>query len=556
MRGPLIAIIALSLVYWGVAALSPVAIGQWQDDGIYVCTAKALAEGRGYRHIQIPGEPWQTKYPILYPALLAAAWLFHPQFPQNAALLLAPGAVAAAVFVVMSSLYLRRVFGESWITAGILGGLAALSPAVVSIVRFTMSETVYAALAVSALYCLDARTQRPTAGVRGGWTALSAALAALAMLTRSIGITLAAAAITALLLRRRWRDAIIAAAVIAALLTPWQLWKRSADAANGPLQTTALLAPDLVYGLWTPQNAEQVVRAVVQNTVRVAMTLGMYQLALPLEWFVGAVMKPGPVSGLAHGICYFLLLLLVLGYGVSVWRGWTALHLAALLYAGLVLVWPFDPYRFVVPWTPFVIYFVFAGVRATHDGLARLARLTPPSLSRDVVCGALGLAALTCFAIDDIRMLRSTRKEYYARDLGPIDLTEFDATAAWVREHALEHEVCASAYSAWLYLATGRQSYYFWPVSDPYDVFYGPDRKLSQFFAIPSPREYDRLTSQLGGSLEKMFREARITYYVEHAAANPATIVMMKTRDGQSWLRPAFTTPGKQATVFTLVSRP
>src|SRR5262249_27500745 len=45
--------------------------GEYHDDAIYVTTAKALAEGEGYRQTFLPGAPPQTKYPPLYPALLA-----------------------------------------------------------------------------------------------------------------------------------------------------------------------------------------------------------------------------------------------------------------------------------------------------------------------------------------------------------------------------------------------------------------------------------------------------------------------------------------------------
>ena len=58
----------------GWVCVMPVVCGSFQDDGIYVVTAKSLAEGRGYRLIHLPGEPAQTKYPILYPAMLAAVW--------------------------------------------------------------------------------------------------------------------------------------------------------------------------------------------------------------------------------------------------------------------------------------------------------------------------------------------------------------------------------------------------------------------------------------------------------------------------------------------------
>src|SRR5262245_12487243 len=61
--------------------------GQCHDDGIYVLTAKALAEGEGYRLTNLPGEPPQTKYPPLYPVLLALLWKLWPDFPANLVLL-------------------------------------------------------------------------------------------------------------------------------------------------------------------------------------------------------------------------------------------------------------------------------------------------------------------------------------------------------------------------------------------------------------------------------------------------------------------------------------
>ena len=74
----LLATLSLALVYWAVAAGSPRALGLWQDDAIYVGTAKSLAEGTGYRHIELASEPLQTKYPFLYPAILALVFWVSP----------------------------------------------------------------------------------------------------------------------------------------------------------------------------------------------------------------------------------------------------------------------------------------------------------------------------------------------------------------------------------------------------------------------------------------------------------------------------------------------
>jgi hypothetical protein len=66
-----------------MAVRAPPQVGFTEDDGIYLTTARALADGRGYRHFSLPGEPYQTKYPILYPLSLAVVWRAFPGFPEN-----------------------------------------------------------------------------------------------------------------------------------------------------------------------------------------------------------------------------------------------------------------------------------------------------------------------------------------------------------------------------------------------------------------------------------------------------------------------------------------
>src|SRR5271165_5679341 len=58
-------------------------LGYYHDDSIYWTSAKSLAEGRGYRIASLPGEPYQTKYTPVYPAVLALVWKVNPSFPSN-----------------------------------------------------------------------------------------------------------------------------------------------------------------------------------------------------------------------------------------------------------------------------------------------------------------------------------------------------------------------------------------------------------------------------------------------------------------------------------------
>ena len=57
--------------------------GHLHDDAIYFVSAKSIAEGHGYRILSLPGEPYQTKYPPLFPMLLALVWKVRPDFPGN-----------------------------------------------------------------------------------------------------------------------------------------------------------------------------------------------------------------------------------------------------------------------------------------------------------------------------------------------------------------------------------------------------------------------------------------------------------------------------------------
>src|SRR5438094_8656895 len=71
-------------------------IGGMSDDGTYMVCAKSLAEGTGYRIVSLPSQPFQTKYPPLFPWVLSFIWRINPNFPSN--LPLATGFAGAMFF--------------------------------------------------------------------------------------------------------------------------------------------------------------------------------------------------------------------------------------------------------------------------------------------------------------------------------------------------------------------------------------------------------------------------------------------------------------------------
>ncbi len=192
-------LVALAVAY-GTFLVAPAA-GIFHDDGVYLVTAKALAEGSGYRIVSLPWEPAQTKYPVLFPFLLSLVWRVFPVFPENLPFLRLVPLGFAVVWLALSYRLLRAV-GETRERA-ILGlTVVAVSPWVVFVSTATLAETVFSTLVVAAVLLLvriDSGDVRRLAPLGAGM------LMGAAMLTRAAGAAPALAGVLVLILRRRWR---------------------------------------------------------------------------------------------------------------------------------------------------------------------------------------------------------------------------------------------------------------------------------------------------------------------------------------------------------------
>src|SRR5215813_6589423 len=101
--------------------------GILEDDGIYLIGAKSLAEGSGYRILNLRGEPYQTKYPPLYPAYLSIAWRAASSIQQCLTLALFLSWLAFPICVILTFIWLRRQ-GLAERPTWIITALFALNP--------------------------------------------------------------------------------------------------------------------------------------------------------------------------------------------------------------------------------------------------------------------------------------------------------------------------------------------------------------------------------------------------------------------------------------------
>src|SRR5581483_3318503 len=97
-------------------------LGDNYDDAVYWSSARSLAGGGGYRVPTLPGDPWQVKYPPLYPLYLSLAWRIDPRFPGNLPLATALQALLLPLVAAMLLLALRTL-GCGWRKAFLLSAL-------------------------------------------------------------------------------------------------------------------------------------------------------------------------------------------------------------------------------------------------------------------------------------------------------------------------------------------------------------------------------------------------------------------------------------------------
>lgn len=182
----------------------PKLVGVWGDDVLYLSMAESLRRGGPMVADVLPGAPGIAKYPLLFPAVIAA--LLQLGASIHAILLMNAALWALAAQLVVSAL--MPALGASWRARLAAGALIAVNTMTMDLVPQAMSEALFT-LALTAAVVLVVRG--PTG--RGPMLAL-AACAALAAGTRNVGGLYAlAGAMLALAARRP--------AVAAALGSGW-----------------------------------------------------------------------------------------------------------------------------------------------------------------------------------------------------------------------------------------------------------------------------------------------------------------------------------------------
>jgi len=196
-------------------------LGAYHDDAVYLESGKALAGHDGYRILSLPDQPFQTKYPPVFPLLLSVIWRIDPNFPENLPKFTALCWSLLPIYVYLMFQVLRQ-WGLDKIAATAICALAALSPHLVLSSLMTMSDLAFGVLLLVAILLLERGMTKPSPAI----FALAGAAGGIGFLTRTQGIALMVSAAGYLIWRKRWIDAAVFSCVFGTAIAGWFLWTR------------------------------------------------------------------------------------------------------------------------------------------------------------------------------------------------------------------------------------------------------------------------------------------------------------------------------------------
>ncbi|HEX6315335.1 MAG TPA: hypothetical protein VFZ73_10775 [Gemmatimonadaceae bacterium] len=415
-----------------VMSITPWPVGAYEDDAIYTLLAKSLATGEGYRMINLPGAPHATHYPPGYPLFLSLLWRIWPAFPDNVVVFKFANAVLLAAAAGGVYWFARRRLDCGVATSSVIAILGIASLPMLQLAGLVLSEPAFVAL----LFLSVPFVERSAKTGHARDAAVAGALLGALTMVRSIGIVAIGASVLVLLLRRHLRAAFTVAGAAALFLVPWQLWV-SAHQAELPSILTGKYGP---YGPWLADGYRSggldFARSVVmQNLASIGNTLSYFVMPAPLWWarLVALVILAG---------------LLAAGIAVLARRS-AFLALFLPLYLALIIAWPFDPYRFLLPLWPVVVITAGAAVYA-------LSCWRPADVTR---------RGLRWFALGGVACLVAGHLAYNWIGLRGRSWTDLQMRAGvsarplleWVMRNTNEGDVLSTEHDVLVYLYTGRR---------------------------------------------------------------------------------------------------
>lgn len=399
------------------------------DETGYLILAKSLAEGLGYREIDKPGAPLHAHFPPGWPLTLAAIWSVVPDSIEMRTL--SAHAVVAGMWAVSLFCWVRwyastcpRRFvpplaialAGNWLWIRLAGELR--------------SESAF--ILISGLVLLVMTDRKPSRESRQAL--LVGVLTGIGILTRHVGIALAAAVIAEFALRQRRKSAVIAAVTSSVVVAPW-LFRQ--------------------IGIGRGTQAELILSASTNESGLIDTILSQclfYVRRLPDSLF-GPFVETATVFRDDRNLAMFATIaatafafvLSVGTYAILRNESTRTAGIYMLVSASILVVWPFtEAGRFLIPLVPLTLIALAFGTDTILSWRWACFRRTAPNVRRTILCVVLGMGLP--FGI--YALAKNAQTVWHVGD--------YERACAWIRAKTAPDAVLSARHPGDAYWRTGR----------------------------------------------------------------------------------------------------
>ena len=439
---PLVILLALALSSLAFFS-APNIIGLFHDDGIYAVVAKALSEGKGYRIISLPGDPYQTKYPFLYSYLLSWAWSVNPYISEIISLLNLTNAFFYGVSLLLAYVLFVQNCDNRKSDALLYVFLVGANASIFSMTSYSLSDIPFMG---ACLCCLGLANLQNRFGARTKAIVLLSASVGIAFLLRQAGAALILAGLIHFLLSGKRKEFYVFVVIVGCLILPWVFWQalHASGAVQNPLFAyyQSYESPALFVAFSDPGAASQIVWDNLRYlTSSIDSSILRLHIIPALRFVVYPLMLWGLLSMVRRQTVFF--------------NGFL------LFYGGLILCWPFHPARYSMPLVPVLLLSLFHGVKALSAILEQRIKTKWSAMIVPVIV-RIPIAMVALLMLGWLwGYVHIDRNQYLVQWGGfrtSYSWLGFSETFSWVKENTEKEDVLAAAYDPMYYLYTGRKA--------------------------------------------------------------------------------------------------
>lgn len=409
------------------------------DQSIYLVSAKALASRQGYRLISDVAAPPAAMYPIGYPAMLAPLFLWSDSLPQVIPLARFLSLTLCVALIVVGYALLCRYTTRQ--TALLLSLLIGLTPQVFLFSTSISSEWPFAALSLFGLLLVCRGNESRTPDSYSRYALAAGAFIGAGMLMRTVGAAFVVGVACCYVINRRWRNVasfVVGVVVVYALsIASW-----SSDGGN----------TFLAYREWFLTNVD--LKTPLVNFSALVLNVLPAILVPPMETIFARQLLGGGHAYVMGSIGAALGVVLLIGLWSQL-RRMDPLGVCLGCYLAVVMMWPWDPSRFVLPVLPLFLVTAMEGINTTMKWLVRDRIDAWP---RSLFYGGLVLLCALALAADGAWMRRLYLTGHHAGSAPGGDWNEMRSAFEWIKANTPPDAVLVSSYPEGAFLFTGRKT--------------------------------------------------------------------------------------------------